>query len=115
MIYPKPAMFYKITPINPNGITIVDLGETDDIPPLLVARRHSSLPPVVETRTTQVSRGEYNRKGRHSSLPPKAVTIVSPSPSFEASIVSETDEKEDNMSIVSCLLLTSTAIVLTAS
>lgn len=106
---PKPAIFFKITPVNPIGITIVDLGEMDDVQPASLARRHSSLPPTAtETRTSHNA-----REGRYGSLPPKIVTIVSPSPSFEAS---ETDGEGDNTTRVSCLiLLSSTTTMLTAS
>ena len=119
MIHPKPAIFFKITPVNPAGMTIVDLGETDDVSPAPVARRHSSLPPG-----TDVSR-DY-REGRHRSLPPKAVTLISPSASFEDSETDGESEissareldsspgKEDNTTRVSCLLLTSTTTMLTS-
>jgi hypothetical protein len=113
MIHPKPAIFFKITPVNPAGMTIVDLGEMDDISPALVARRHLSLPPVVD-----VSHVDYDsREGRHKSLPPKAVTILSPSPPHEdletdgeskISSIGESDaslRKGDNTTRVSCLLL----------
>jgi hypothetical protein len=119
MIHPKPAIFFKITPLNPTGMTIVDLGEMDhimdDIPPAsLLARRHSSLPPITETRA-HVSHGENSSKGRHRSLPPKTVNMISASPSFEASetdggetdSVGESDpplvKKGDNTTRVSCL------------
>ena len=116
MIHPKPAIFFKITPVNPTGMTIVDLREMDDVPPASMARHHSSLPPVTETRTqtSHVSHGEYNsREGRHRSLPPKTVTIISASPSFEGSetdgktnSIRESDpplRKGDNTTRVSCL------------
>jgi hypothetical protein len=121
MIHPKPAMFFKITPINPNGITVVNLGETDDVLPASVpvplARRHSSLPPLAVTETRK-SHGKYKpREERHRSLPPKTVTIVSPSTTFEASEMDgegdadgEGDEdSSDNATVsarVSCLLIT---------
>jgi hypothetical protein len=115
MIHPKPAIFFKITPVNPTDMTIVDLGEMDDVLPALVARRHSSLPPVRETQTSHVSHGGYNSgEGRHRSLPPKTVTIISASPSFEGSETSgktnsieESDSplrKGNNTIRVSCLL-----------
>lgn len=122
MIHRKPAIFFKITPVSPFGMTTVDLGEIDgvtDVPPASASRSRSSLPPAVQapvSETSHVCHGD-NSSERGSSLPPskKTVTIVSPSPSFEAS-GSETDGEEDNTAStvrVSCPLLISTSIILT--
>jgi hypothetical protein len=89
MIDSEPAIFFKITPVNPRGMTIVDLGEMpeDDVQPAPVARRYSSLPPVTGTRNS--------REGRYTSLPPpRTVTIISTSPSVEGS---ETDGETNSI------------------
>jgi hypothetical protein len=95
MAHPKPLTFFNITPINPTGITIVDLGRMDlDPDPDLghstvaparqnsEAARYTSLPPE-----TQLQRHEHVRGGRHNSLPPKMVKIrcISPIPSASSS------------------------------
>jgi hypothetical protein len=114
MIRSKPAIYFKITPINPTGVTVADLGEMDDIPPASVAkpmaRRHSSLPPPAVTET-----GTSHREGRHRSLPPKTVTIVSPaSTSFEALETVSEGNSDNDTTRVSFLLLISTTTILTA-
>jgi hypothetical protein len=100
MLPQKPLTFYNITPVNPNGMTVVDLGEMDEGPGLAhnVSTCHISLPPIVETRTQPHS----NLKGaRHKSLPPKAVRIESGSAISTGSVISsieETDSGADNNS-----------------
>jgi hypothetical protein len=65
---------------------VVDLGQMDNVLPVQMPR-HSSLPPVMETRTWHV--GEHSfAEGRHRSLPLKMVTISAASPAIEDS---ETD------------------------
>lgn len=105
MIHPKPLTFFNITPINPTAMTIVDLGRMDeDLAPNLghsavtrqnsEAARYTSLPPE-----TRLQRHEHGRGGRHSSLPPKMVTIrrTSPIPSANGS---ETDGDDDSVGSV---------------
>lgn len=110
MTHPKPLTFFNITPINPTGLTVVDLGRMDeDSAPNLddsavaqVARqnseaaRHTSLPPE-----TRLQRHEHVRGGRHNSLPPKTarVTIRRPSPIPSAN-GSETDGDNDSVDSV---------------
>ena len=109
MTHPKPLTFFNITPINPTGLTIVDLGRMDeDSAPNLddsavaqVARQNSDaahytfLPPE-----TRLQRHEHVRGGRHNSLPPKMArviirhTVTSPIPSAN---VSETDGDNDSV------------------
>ena len=62
-----PLLYFNITPANPNGTTVVDLGEMDE--GLEVARQscHSSLPPLSPTQATHQQRP---REARHGSLPP---------------------------------------------
>ena len=96
MIHPQPPIFFKITPVNPIGMTVVDLGEMDNVLPVQVPRqsRYSSLPPVMETQTQHA--GEHSfAEGRHRSLPPKMVTTSAASPDVEDS---ETDG-ETNCSV----------------
>jgi hypothetical protein len=86
MMHPQPPIFFKVTPVNPIGMTVVDLGQMDNALPVQVPR-HSSLPPVTETRTRHA--GEHSfAEGRHRSLPPKMVTISAASSAIEDS---ETD------------------------
>jgi hypothetical protein len=89
MMHPKPLPFFNITPINPTGLTIVDLGRMDeDSAPNLghsavaqvsrqnsEAARYTSLPPE-----TRLQRHERVGGGRHNSLPPKTVTVRHASP-----------------------------------
>jgi len=103
MTHPKPLTFFKITPINPTTMTIVDLGQIDSDPDLghsavaqvacqnSEAARYTSLPPE-----TQLQRHEHVRGGRHKSLPPKMVTIRHASPTPSAS-GSETDGDSDSV------------------
>jgi hypothetical protein len=92
MIHPQPPIFFKVTPVNPIGMTVVDLGEMDNVLPVQVAR-HSSLPPVTETRSQLA--GEHSfAGGRHRSLPPKTVTISATSPTTIED--SETDGERDH-------------------
>jgi hypothetical protein len=65
----RPLLFSNLTPVNPNGMTVVDLGEMDGG---LEVTRHSSLPPVSPTRATHEHK---SRGGRHASLPPKLTKI----------------------------------------
>jgi hypothetical protein len=114
MTHPKPLMFFNITPINPTGLTIVDLGRMDeDLAPNLddsavaqvtVARqnseaaRYTSLPPE-----TRLQRHEHVRGGRHNSLPPKTVTIRHASPNqleVLSADVSETGGDNDSVDSV---------------
>jgi hypothetical protein len=106
MVHPKPLTFFNITPINPTGLTIVDLGRMDeDSAPNLddsavaqVARqnseaaRYASLPPE-----SRLQRHEHVRGGRHNSLPPKMVTIRHASPIPPSANVSETDDDNDGV------------------
>ena len=108
--HPKPLTFFNITPINPTGLTIVDLGRMDEdsapnlddsaVAQATVARqnseaaRHTSLPPE-----TRLQRHEHIRGGRHNSLPPKTVTIRHASPIPSAN-VSETDSDNDSVDSV---------------
>ena len=41
-------MFFNMTPVNPNGVTVVDLEDVDE---MLEVNRLSSLPPVSLTRS----------------------------------------------------------------
>ena len=66
MTHLKPSLFVNIAPINPDGVTVVDLGKEmgQNVP----QARHSSLPP-------SPTRAEYDsdhnpRAVRHGSLPP---------------------------------------------
>lgn len=117
MIHPKPLPFFNITPINPTGLTIVDLGQMESmyeahedsaVAQVPVARpsqisrqnqnseaaRYTSLPPV-----SRLQRHEHARGGRHNSLPPKTVTTghASPIPSDNGS---ETDGDNDSVDSV---------------
>ncbi len=66
MIHPKPPLFVKITPVNPDGVTVVDLGgemaRGQDVP----VARHSSLP----RSPTRAEYDHISRVVRHGSLPP---------------------------------------------
>lgn len=112
MTHPKPLIFFNITPINPTVMTIVDLGRmNEDSAPNLgdsavaqVARqvsrqnseaaRYTSLPPE-----SRLQRHEHVRGGRHSSLPPKTVTIGDAS-SIPSANGSETDGDDDGVDSV---------------
>ena len=102
MLPQKPLTFDNITPVNPNGMTVVDLGEMDEGPGLAhnVSTHHVSLPPIVETWTQPCS----NLKGaRHKSLPPKVVRIESGAISTGSIIssIEETNSRVDNNSALS--------------
>jgi hypothetical protein len=87
-----PLVFSNITPVNPNGITVVDLGEMDEG---LEVARHSSLPPISPTR----AKHEHEPKGcRHASLPPN-LTKVRFSPPADG--LDEVSEGESDVSAVS--------------
>jgi hypothetical protein len=84
----KPLLFFNITPINPNGVTVVDLGDMDEG---LEMTRHTSLPPVSPTTHEHSSRG-----ARHGSLPPKLTKIRFSSPTAEGG--DEVSESESDVS-----------------
>jgi len=110
MTHPKPLMFFNITPINPTGLTIVDLGRMDEgsapnldnsaVAQVALSRqnseaaRYTSLPPE-----TQLQRHEHIRGGRHNSLPPKMVTIrdTSPNPSANVSEMGGDNDSVDSI------------------
>ena len=72
MIHSKPPLFIKITPVNPDGVTVVDLGGEIGWVPVPVAR-HSFLPP-------SPTWAEHSMMARHGSLPPAPLilNILSP-------------------------------------
>jgi hypothetical protein len=90
MMRHKPLLFFNITPMNPNGMTVVDLGDMDEG---LETTRHSSLPPVSPTTHEHKSRG-----ARHGSLPPKLTKIRFSSP---AEVLDEVSEGESEVSSLS--------------
>lgn len=86
----KPPVFYNITPVNPNGMTLVDLGEmVENLEPT----RHSSLPPPASP--ILATREHKSRGVRHGSLPPNTTRIRFPSP---AEVLDEISEVESNVS-----------------
>lgn len=62
----RPPLFINITPVNPNGVTVIDLGQMDEG---LETTRHSSLPPPESP--SQETHENKLRGRRHCSLPPK--------------------------------------------
>ena len=93
MIPNKPRMFFNITPINLNGVTVVDLGEMDEG---LEETRDSSLPPVSLTRAQHEHK---SRGGRHESLPPKLTKILFSSPTEAIDGVSEGESDVSALSV----------------
>jgi hypothetical protein len=89
MIHSKPRIFFNITPVNPTGLTVVDLGEMDEGHEVA---RFSSLPPRSQKRSEHTP-----RQGRHQSLPPMTGTI---GPSSSAVSTSTFKEVDDNAKIV---------------
>jgi len=103
--HPKPQIFFNITPINPTGMTIVDLGRMEESPdPDLghsavaqvahqnsEAARYMSSPPE-----TRLQRHEHIRGGRHNSLPPKMVAIRH-APLISSATSSERDSDSDGV------------------
>ncbi|KAF8493098.1 hypothetical protein F5888DRAFT_1636873 [Russula emetica] len=87
MMHHKPLLFSNITPVNPNGMTVVDLGDMDEG---LETTRHSSLPLVSPTMHKHNSRG-----GRHGSLPPKLTKIRFSSPAEGLDEVSEGESDQE--------------------
>jgi hypothetical protein len=92
MSHPKPVLFVKITPVNPDGVTVVDLGT--EMGQELPVARHSSLPP-------SPTRAEYNhdaRAARHGSLPPlpnqPIIQVASPVVDSIEEMVDESDDTE---------------------
>ena len=108
MTHPKPLTFFNITPINPTGMTIVNLGRMDEDSALNLghlavaqvarqnseAARYTSLPPE-----TRLQSHEHVRGGRHKSLPPKTVTMRDTSPILSTS-GSETGGDSDGVGSV---------------
>src|SRR5712672_2750842 len=96
MIHWKPPLFIKITPVDPDVVTVVDLGgEMGHVEPAVATSsrhmRHTSLPP-------SPTRAEYDRNAkaiRHGSLPPNLPTGKSASP-VEDSIEEMGDEIDNS-------------------
>lgn len=89
----KPLLFFNITPVNPDGITVVDLGEMDEG---LEVTRHSSLPPISPTHATH----EHKPKGgRHGSLPPNLTEVRFSSPPQGLDEVSEGKSEVSSVSV----------------
>lgn len=81
----KPALFVNITPVSPDGVTVVDLGGEmgQDVPVI----RHSSLPPS----PTRAEYGDSMSGVRHGSLPP-------PSKQPKMKILSSVEDSIEEMS-----------------
>jgi hypothetical protein len=88
MIHSKPPLFVKITPVNPDEVTVVDLeGEMGRVP--VPVARHSSLPP-------SPTRAEYSTVARHGSLPPATLTLNISSPVEGAIEEVDSDNSDDS-------------------
>ena len=93
MIPSKPPVFFKIVPVNPDGVTVVDLGEEmgQDLP--LVMARPSSVPP-------SPTRAEFNHNSRvvrHGSLPPPPKGSKLPKITFPRPVEHVIEETEDEL------------------
>jgi hypothetical protein len=98
MIHTHPLIFFKSTPINSTGTTVVDLGEMDES---FEGPRYSSLPPVTTPVTETRWQMDNARGGRHRSLPPKMVKIKR-APPVSVGEDPETDgETDDTDSVLS--------------
>jgi len=97
MIHTRPPIFFNITPLNPTGVTVVDLGEMDGS---FEGARYSSLPPVTTPVTETHWQTNNARGGRHQSLPPTMMAIkpAHPVSAVENSETSrETDDSADSV------------------
>lgn len=99
MIHPKPSLFVKIAPVNPDGVTEIDLGEemgqyvpVGQVAPLARHQsRYSSLPP-------SPMRAEYDhniRAFRHGSLPPPSNRPKNPFFPPDEDVIKEMDDEVD--------------------
>jgi hypothetical protein len=88
-----PPLFFNITPLNPDGMTVVDLGEMDEG---LETTRHSSLPPM---SPTQPMHEHKSRRARHGSLPPKLTKIRFSPPAEGLDEVSEGESDDTALQV----------------